>query len=141
MPKNPMYLDKAVLKNGGVLETEDGTDIIAVSSTGAVTKPGKIVFSSTETIAAGGTSTALDLTKFVHDIDSDAGGDIFTLAAGVVGQVTTVVLKTSTGVATVTPATFLGGTSVTLNAAGDSVTFCYGDNGWFVVGGNSYAVI
>ena len=40
----------------------------------------KIIHTSTETIAAGGTSTALDLTKYHHDIDADAGGDTFTLA-------------------------------------------------------------
>lgn len=101
---------------------------------------GKVIFASTETIAAGNPG-ALDLTKCVHDVDADAGGDTFTLANGVVGQITTVVLKTATGVATITPATFLGGTSVTLNAAGDSVMFQYGANGWFIIGGNSYAVV
>lgn len=36
MAKNPLYVDKVVLKNGGVIETSAGTDIIAVSSAGAV---------------------------------------------------------------------------------------------------------
>jgi len=40
MPKNPLYADKVVLKNGGVIETEAGTDIVAVSAAGAVTLTG-----------------------------------------------------------------------------------------------------
>jgi len=100
-----------------------------------------VIFAGIETIAAGGTSTALSLVKTVHDIDADAGGDIFTLANGTAGQLCTCVMKSATGTATITPATFLGGTSVTFDAAGDSVTLQYTTNGWFVVGGNSYTVI
>lgn len=104
-------------------------------------KDGNRFVPTTETIAAGGTSTALDLTKFHHDIDADAGGDIFTLADGVVGQEVLIVLKTATGVATITPATFLGGTSITLDAIGDSVRLYFGANGWQIAGGNSYAIV
>jgi hypothetical protein len=82
------------------------------------------------------------LTKFHHDIDADAGGDIFTLADGVQGQIVVCVLKTATGVATITPATFLGGTSITLNAAGDSVMLRFQTTlGWSILGGNSYAIV
>ena len=42
----------------------------------------KVIFAGTETIAAGGTSTALDLTKTIHHIDADVGGDTFTLSDG-----------------------------------------------------------
>jgi hypothetical protein len=35
--KNPQQVDKVILKNGGVIETEAGTDIISVSSAGVVT--------------------------------------------------------------------------------------------------------
>jgi hypothetical protein len=43
--KNPQQIDKVILKNGGVIETEAGTDIISVSSTGEVT-----IASSVETL-------------------------------------------------------------------------------------------
>jgi hypothetical protein len=135
-----------------------GTVTIAGTSTGIVTITpattitglatltagitGKLIVTSTETIAAGGTTTALSLTKFHHDIDADAGGDIFTLADGVQGQIVVCVLKTATGVATITPATFLGGTSITLNAAGDSVMLRFQTTlGWSILGGNSYAIV
>ncbi len=112
-----------------------------IVSDGNLNVAGKIIFSATETIVAGGTTTALDLSKAVHYIDADAGGDIFTLADGVAGQITTILLTSSTGVATITPANLAGGTSVTLNADGDSVVLQFMDTEWFILGGNSYAVV
>lgn len=110
-------------------------------TSGNLTAGGKVIFSATETIAAGGTSTALNLAKTVHYIDADAGGDTFTLANGVAGQIMTILLTSSTGVATITPANLAGGTSVTLNADGDSVVLQFMDTEWFIIGGNSYAVV
>jgi len=111
-----------------------GDPIEVISSTGANLQ------SSTETIAAGGTTTALDLTKYHHDVDADAGGDIITIADGTVGQSVLLVAKSATGTVTITPSTLIGGTSVTFNAAGDSVLLYYTASGWVIVGGNSYAV-
>jgi hypothetical protein len=51
-----------------------------------------------------------------------------------------IVMKTATGDAVITPATFLGGTNITLDAAGDSVCLYYSALGWQIVGGNGYAV-
>lgn len=118
----------------------------ATTITGALTLTAGIaakhIMTSTETIAAGGTTTALDLTKYAHNVDADAGGDIFTLADGIAGQEMFVFLKTATGVATITPATATGFTSVTLNAAGDSVLLKFVTTlGWIIAGGNSYAVV
>lgn len=63
MPKNPFYADKVILKNGGVIETEDGTDIVAVSNAGAVTLTG------TETIV---TSEIQDLAVTTAKLNTDA---------------------------------------------------------------------
>ena len=103
---------------------------------------GKVILESVETIAAGWTTTALDLTKTRHDIDSDAGWDIFTLADWVDGQLMIVVNKSATGISTVTPATFLSGTSVTMATAGASVMLMFQTtNWWSVLGWNAYTVI
>lgn len=102
---------------------------------------GKVIFAGTETIAAGGTTTALALTKTCHYIDADAGGDTFTLANGVAGQIMVIVCASATGVATITPATMKWGTSVTLNAAGDTVLLAYVGAGWSIIGGNGYTVV
>ncbi len=48
MPKDPMLLDKVVLKNGGVIEREDGTAVVAISANGSTT-----TFTGTEAIVAG----------------------------------------------------------------------------------------
>lgn len=101
----------------------------------------KVIFAGTETIAAGGTSTALSLSKTLHHIDADAGGDTFTLADGTTGQIMILTMESSTGVATITPTNFASGTSVTFNAAGDSVTLLFQDAKWYVMGGNSYTIV
>ncbi|MCX6733222.1 MAG: hypothetical protein NTX63_00220 [Candidatus Peregrinibacteria bacterium] len=102
---------------------------------------GKTILAGSETIVAGGTSTALSLFKTMHYIDADAGGDIFTLADGAQGQITTILMASSTGTATITPANLAGGTSVTFNAAGDTVVLQFNGTKWWILGGNSYAVI
>lgn len=227
--KEPSWIQTLILRNGGVIKTEDGTAIISVSAAGVVTvtvedvtltgdqvigdssadtltvnatstfsapvtvgvddtgydvkffgaTSGKswlwdesadkmivtgdasvsgvttltglvtltagidaaVIFAGTETIAAGGTSTALDLTKTVHYIDADAGGDTFTLADGTEGQIMTIAMASATGTATITPANLRGGTSVTFNAAGDSVVLQFIASNWNILGGNSYAVV
>ncbi len=118
-----------------------GEDGAMVTGTGTVNHGGAFILSGTETIAAGGTSTALSLTKVVHYIDADAGGDTFTLADGTAGQIMTILLTSSTGTATITPTNLAGGTSVTLNADGDTVVLQFMDTEWFILGGNSYAVV
>lgn len=46
-----------------------------------------------------------------------------------------IIMKSSTGVATITPATKTGYTSVTFNAAGDSVILQYYTTlGWIIMG-------
>ena len=99
-------------------------------------------------VAAGGTSTALDLASTAHFITVDAGGDIFTLAAGSPGQEVYIYTNSATGIATITPAGLIGGTSITFNAAGDSVALKYLPTNaaattfaWVITGGNSYAII
>ena len=133
--------DETLTVTGAVTMSAAATVGTTLSVTGQFTGAAAIVFSGTETIAAGGTSTALSLTKTVHYIDADAGGDTFTLADGTNGQIATILLTSSTGIATVTPANLAGGTSVTLNADGDSVVLQFMDTEWFVLGGNSYAVV
>src|SRR3990167_5899793 len=131
----------ATTLTGAVTMSASATVATTLAVTGALTGSAAIIFAGTETIAAGGTTTALSLTKTVHYIDADAGGDTFTLADGTVGQITTILLDTATGIATITPANLAGGTSVTLNAAGDSVVLQFMDTDWYILGGNSYAVI
>lgn len=53
--KNPAYADKIVLANGGVIETDDGTDIISVDSSGNATVSGA-TFTPTNLTTTGNTT-------------------------------------------------------------------------------------
>ena len=141
--------DFSIAKYGATIiaGTAQGTVALTVTkgdfsvTDGNATLGGKFILSGTETIAGGGTSTALALTETMHYVDADAGGDIFTLANGVEGQLMFIVCASATGICTVTPATMKGGTSVTMNAAGDTVLLAYIGTGWSVLGGNGHTII
>jgi len=118
-----------------------GAAASTVTVNGSFDASEEVIFSGIETIAGGGTTTALDLTESLHSVDADAGGDIFTLADGTIGQVMTITMVSATGIATVTPANLAGGTSVTMNAAGETVMLQFVDTQWYIIGGNAYTVI
>ena len=108
----------------------------------SISNTGKMIFAGLETIVAGWTTKALDITKTVHNIDADVGWDIFTLANWTAGQIAIMTLKTATWVATITPATFTGWTSVTLATAGASVMMVYQTTlWWIVIGWHAYTII
>src|SRR3989339_491687 len=135
--------DLTVTSGGLITLTATGNTVVtnAAVINGAFTASEAIIFSGIETIAAGGTTTALDLTESLHSIDADVGGDIFTLADGTIGQVMTITMVSATGIATVTPANLAGGTSVTMNAEGETVMLQFVDTQWYIIGGNAYTVI
>lgn len=80
---------------------------------------------------------AIPLTTDISLIALTGASDVaFTLAAGVAGQVKTLVLSSKAGVgnAVITPAALHGYTSVTLREAGTSVTFRYEGSEWAIIG-------
>lgn len=125
----------------GAKVLDDGNDTGTIIN-GKITLSGAVVHSGIQTIADGLTTTAIDLTKSAVSISSDAGGDIYTLAAGTEGQIITIVmLAANGGVGTITPVAFNGGTSVTMNAVGESAIFQYIGAAWYLLGGNASTVI
>jgi hypothetical protein len=138
--------DDLVLTAAGVVTVANtGTMTVngAHTVTGISTSASATVLSGIQDVAAGGTSTALTIaSKSVFTVGADAGGDIVTIANGTAGQVIYIVCEDATGVTTITPATFNGGTSITFDALGDAVTLIYTTGtGWSIVGGNSYTII
>ena len=117
------------------LQVDGASDLLWDASVGSLTNGGFFIpvipNAVREVLAAGNTTTAASVATYGSDVSVDAGGDIFTLAAGtVVGQLKEFTLDaTAGGVATITPATFADGTSVTLTAAGDQCIF---DVGWCI---------
>ena len=96
-----------------------------------------------QSITASGSTQAADLTSAVTLIDATSATAPTTLAAASAdGQIKTI-LNASTGgtnAVTITPANFKQGTTVTLNAPGESVTLIYKSSFWYVLSGEGHVV-
>ncbi|MDB4403043.1 hypothetical protein N9159_00220 [bacterium] len=107
--------------------------------------PDFIAFAEAEDAKTGDTQTA-SVTTMITNHTVSAANDDLALAAGVAGQLKLIYLKalSNSGTSRITPASFNGGTTITLNAVGDSVLLMYTAGaaaaGWTIIGGNSYAV-
>jgi len=107
--------------------------------------PDFIAFAEAEDAKTGDTQTA-SVTTMITNHTVSAANDDLALAAGVAGQLKLIYLKalSNSGTSRITPASFNGGTTITLNAVGDSVLLMYtagaASAGWTIIGGNSYAV-
>tara|TARA_B100000579_G_scaffold384935_1_gene355719 strand:+ start:508 stop:972 length:465 start_codon:yes stop_codon:yes gene_type:complete len=86
------------------------------------------------------TSTAVSVSTAISTVDSSGGAVTVTLAAGVTGQLKTIICTTAGNNITVTPAATVGsGTTVTLDAAGESVQLLYTGTAWAAVATSSFA--
>ena len=106
----------------------------ASTLTGNITCGGALIQSATTAPIPG----AININKQVTDIITSGTGDAFTLADGTAGQRITLLYVgegAGTDTAVITPTTLAGGTTITLNAIGDSADLVYsGIAGWCVVG-------
>lgn len=82
-----------------------------------------------------GTGGAISVARYYTTINTDAGGDAFTLADGVVlGQLKKIqLIVDGGGNAVITPATLFGGTTLTMADAGDFAILKWGANGWVAI--------
>ena len=105
--------------------------------------PDFIAFAEAEQ-ALTGDSTTGSVTTMITNHTVSAANDDMSLAAGVAGQMKIIYLKalSNSGTSRITPAAFTGGSTITLNAVGDSVFLMYSGtlSSWLILGGNSYAV-
>ena len=105
--------------------------------------PDFIAFAEAEQALSGDTVAGSVATAITNHTVSAANDDM-SLAAGVAGQLKIIYLKalSNSGTSRITPASFNGGTTITLNAVGDSVLLMYSGtlSSWVILGGNSYAV-
>lgn len=91
----------------------------------------------------GSTSTAITLTQSTTLVDATSAAAPCTLAAASTdGQVKMILNSSTSGTnnVTITPTNFKQGTTVTLNAPGDSVVMMYKSSFWYIIGGDSYTV-
>ena len=93
----------------------------------------------------GSTSSAVDITSAVTEVNATSAAAPVTLANGANGQIKTI-LNTSTGgtnAVTITPASLKAGsaTSIVLNKPGESVTCIFKNSNWYIIGGYDYSAV
>jgi len=104
----------------------DGTTNV----TGTLTANGLI--NGVQTLTGSGSTEVISLTETVTLLIT-TGAQNFSLADGTEGQLKIIILKTNGGNATVTPANFINGTSITFNDVQDTMTLLYQSTGWIVL--------
>ena len=90
----------------------------------------------------GSTSSAIDITSAITEVNATSAGAPCTLADGGDGQVKTII-NVSTGCTenvVITPANLRGYTTITLNAPGETVTCLFKNSNWNVIAGNGYTL-
>ena len=90
----------------------------------------------------GSTSTAIEITNAVTEVNATSAGAPCTLADGANGQVKTIINVSTSGSnnIVITPSNLRGGTTITLNAPGETVTLMFKNSNWNVIGGFGLAV-
>jgi len=91
----------------------------------------------------GSTSTAVTLTESTTLVDATSAAAPVTLAAASTdGQVKMILNSSTSGTnnVTITPTNFKQGTTITLNAPGESVVCMYKSSFWYVIGVEGYVV-
>ena len=84
----------------------------------------------------GSTSSAVDITSAVTEVNATSAIATLTLADGANGQIKTIINVSTSGTnaVTITPSNFRGYSSATLNAPGETVTLMFKNSNWNVIG-------
>jgi len=90
----------------------------------------------------GSTSTAIEVTNPVTEVDATSAAAPCTLADGSNGQIKIIINVSTAGTnaVTITPANLRGGTTITLDAPGETVQCIFKNSNWNVIGGNGFVV-
>jgi len=113
------------------------TTLAGLTSVESTAFDGQVILSEDSQTGDGSTAIAVDPTKGVTLLTSSATGDTATLADGTtVGTTINIILESDGGGdVTLTPTTFLNGSTITFADAGDQVTLVWtGTNGWAMIG-------
>ncbi len=83
----------------------------------------------------GSTSSAIEITNPVTEVDATSGAAPVTLADGSNGQIKTIINVSTSGTnaVTITPSNLRGYTTIVLNAPGESVTCLFKNSNWNVI--------
>lgn len=110
--------------------TGNGTVGGSLGVTGSTSLTGPLFLNGTpQTLTGAGAVNLTTQTTLVVT----TGANALTLAAGTVGQIKVITMKTDGGDATLTPTGLRGGSTITLNDVGDTVTLMYIDSAWIIL--------
>jgi len=106
--------------------------------------PSWLAFKQTsQSITADGSSTtAVNVTTAVTEIDATSATHSCALADGSDGQIKVIIDTSTSGTnaITITPSNLGGYSTITLNAPGESVICIFKNSNWYVIGGNGYVL-
>ena len=97
---------------------------------------------ASEAITADASSQVANITSAVTEVDATSAVGNLSLADGAEGQIKTFINVSTSGTnnVVITPSNLRGGTTITLNAEGETVTCMFKNAKWNVLAGNGYAV-
>ena len=90
----------------------------------------------------GSSSTAIEITNPVTEVDATSATASCTLADGANGQIKTIINVSTSGTnaVTITPSNLRGHTTITLNAPGETVTCMFQNSNWNIIAGHNFTV-
>ena len=105
---------------------------VTLSATGDIGVDASVVTTTVQQLSGPG---AIDVTSLITEITT-TGADAYTLVNGILGQVKIILAAdVSGGTGTVTPTNVQGGTTLTFDAVGESITLIYTSLGWMRTAG------
>ena len=92
--------------------------------------------------ADGSTTTAVDILAAVTEINATSATHACAMADGADGQVKTIINVSTSGTnnVVITPSNLRGGTTITLNAPGETVTCLFKNSNWNVIAFNGAVI-
>ena len=103
----------------------------SVNVTGTLTSRGNVF--GVQRLTGSGSTEVVNLTDTVTLLITTGSSQAFSLANGVEGQIKIISMVTDGGSGTVTPASFVNGTSITFDDVEDTITLLYQSTGWVVL--------
>lgn len=98
--------------------------------------------SSQAIVADGSSATAIDVTSAVTEVNATSATHAGALTDGVAGQIKMILNTSTSGTnnVVITPANLAGGTTITLDAPGESAVCIFKASKWYVIGGHNPTV-
>ena len=97
---------------------------------------------ASEAITADASSQVANITSAVTEVDATSAVGNLSLADGAEGQIKTFINVSTSGTnnVVITPTNLRGGTTITINAEGETVTCMFKNAKWNVIAGHGFAV-